>query len=169
MSLSLREIILEIAREVIERDFGLPCKVVKDSYDEATQSITCEPINGKADFVTVKLQAEIGSGVLIIPEDDSVVIVEQTSGDTAYISMFGKVKEIVYLGGENKGVVKVTENVEKLNKIEQDLNELKNVFSSWTPAPNDGGAVLKGLSGPWSAQPLTETQIEELENENFKH
>lgn len=169
MSLTLREIILEIAREVIERDFGLPCKVVADSYDEETQSVTCEPINGKADFVTVKLQAEIGSGVLIIPEDNSVVIVEQTSGDTAYISMFGKVKEIIYLGGENGGVLKVSETVGKINKLEQDINTLKNVFSGWLVVPNDGGAALKAAAGSWAAQPITETQVEDVENENFKH
>ena len=167
MSLSLREIIQEIAREIIERDFGTPCKVL--SYNSENNTIDAEPINGKADFLDVKLMSENKDGVLFVPKEGSIVIVEQTSNDTAYVTMFGEVDSIKLMSGENKGLVKISELVQKINVIENDINNLKTAFNSWVAVPNDGGAALKLASTSWFSQQLTPTQIDDLENKKITH
>lgn len=150
------------------RGFGIACTVVSGSYDEDTQTVSCLPINGNAEF-TARLQAEPKPGLLYIPKDGSVVMVEQTSENSGYVSMWGEVEEVVFLGGENKGMVKVTELVDKLNTLESDINDLKTAFSSWITVPNDGGAALKAAAASWYSSPLTPTQISDLENDKVQH
>ena len=66
------------------------------------------------DFFQVKLQAGKSSGALLIPKKGSFVIIQQMSHSAAYVSLFGELDEIVFMDGENGGVVKVSELVEKL-------------------------------------------------------
>ena len=61
-----------------------------------------------------------------------------------------------------------TSTVERLNKIEQDINNLKQAFTSWTPTPQDGGAALKTVVASWSGSKLTETKVEDIESETIK-
>lgn len=77
--------------------------------------------------------------------------------------------EIVFNGGGNGGVP-ISGNVsDRLNKVEKDINDLKQVFSTWVPAANDGGAALRGAAATWYAQQLQETQPSDIENEKIKH
>jgi hypothetical protein len=75
---------------------------------------------------------------------------------------------IIFNNGTLGGMVKVEDLVTKLNNLENDINSLKNVFSTWTPVPNDGGAALKTAAGVWFGQQLTPTQKSDLENEKIK-
>jgi hypothetical protein len=38
-------------------------------------------------------------------------------------------------------------------KVDQELNDLKSVFSGWSPVPNDGGAALKVAVTTWAGTP----------------
>lgn len=38
-------------------------------------------------------------------------------------------------------------------KVDQELNDLKNVFSLWAPVANDGGAALKTAVSTWASSP----------------
>jgi hypothetical protein len=75
---------------------------------------------------------------------------------------------IVFNSGSLGGMVKVEDLITRLNKIEQDVNNLKSVFSGWVPAPNDGGAALKSAAASWSGQQLTPTQKNDIENPKIK-
>ena len=70
-------------------------------------------------------------------------------------------------GGE-VGIPESTSTVERLNKIEQDINNLKQAFTSWTPTPQDGGAALKTVVASWSGSKLTATKVEDIESETIK-
>jgi len=68
------------------------------------------------------------------------------------------------------GLVKAQETADKIKALEQDLNTLKQVFTAWIPAANDGGAALKTAAATWLAQlimPLTKKG--DIENVNVKH
>jgi len=78
-------------------------------------------------------------------------------------------RQVILNEGEFGGLVKVEELVEKINNIESDINSLKNVFTAWVPVPNDGGAKLKADVTDWALDLITETQKEDLENEEVKH
>ena len=77
--------------------------------------------------------------------------------------------EVVINGGENEGLVKVVELAEKLNAIENDINNLKSIFSSWVPVVYDGGASLKAAAASWAAQSLQTTSKKDIENPKIKH
>jgi hypothetical protein len=66
--------------------------------------------------------------------------------------------------GNNKGMVLLEKNIQRLNNIEKDLNNLKAAFKSWAPVPNDGGAALKSNTATWSNSSLSLTQNSDIEN-----
>lgn len=73
-------------------------------------------------------------------------------------------------GGDNGGLVKIEKLTERLNKIEQDINKLKTVFSTtWTVTPQDGGAALRTAASTWAGALLQETQVSDMEDDKVKH
>lgn len=94
---------------------GVPCKV--SDIDLVSFTCTCTPIDGSAEFFDVLLNANADKGFTLIPTDNSVVIVQQTSQSTAYVSMVSNVDQIYLAGDVNGGLVKVTELTAKLNQL----------------------------------------------------
>ena len=110
------------------------------------------------------LYNNIGDSFVISIEQIEEVVIRFTD-----ISLVMNQDGVVFNGGDLLGMVKVKDLVTQLNTIEQDLNILKGLFAGWTPAPMDGGAVLKGLTATWAGQQITPTIIKDLENEKVKH
>lgn len=75
---------------------------------------------------------------------------------------------VVFNGGSLGGLVKVEELTDRLNTIENDINSLKQVFSMWTPTPQDGGGALKTTAMDWAKQTLRLTKRDDYENEKVK-
>lgn len=145
---------------------GVLCKV--SDIDLATFTCTCTPINGDAEFFDVLLNADADKGFTLIPANNSVVIVQQTSQATAYVSMVSKVDQIYLAGDANGGLVKVQDLVSKLNALENKVNSLIIACSSQvvTLAPSGVFALAPFFT---SVTPLTPTQQTELENTTVKH
>lgn len=60
--------------------------------------------------------------------------------------------------------------VDKISTIEGEINSLKQVFTTWVPAPMDGGAVLKGAVATWASQPIQPvTTVDSIKDELIKH
>lgn len=72
--------------------------------------------------------------------------------------------KITLNGGELGGLVRVSTLTDRLNAIERDINTLKNLVTTWTPVPTDGGASLKAFTSVWSTQPLTLSKNSDYEN-----
>lgn len=94
---------------------GVVCKV--SDIDLVSFTCTCTPINGDAEFYDVLLNANADKGFTLIPASNSIVIVQQTSQATAYVSMVSKVDQVYLAGDVNGGLVKVTELTAKLNQL----------------------------------------------------
>lgn len=163
-SQTIGELIRELSIDPDMRDFGLPCTVV--SYDSESQTIEVAPLNDKANYLSVKLQTNPASGALYIPKVDSFVIVEQTSTSTAYVALWSELEEIVFFDGENKGMVKVSELVDKLNNLENKVNDLVN-FTLTHIHPASAGTTSPTTT-PVVGN-LAPTQITDLENDKIKH
>lgn len=148
---------------------------------ESTFGVVAFPKVGS--YVVVGFVADGAAGVVLLTDEvESVEVV--ISGDTARISA-GKdgvrvlmgddtsaelMKEGVILnGGGLGGIVKVEQLTEHFNAIENDINELKNIFSAWVAVPQDGGAALSALTANWAGNLLTPTQRGDYENEKVKH
>lgn len=78
-------------------------------------------------------------------------------------------KGIIIDGGHLDGLVKAQALTERLNALENDINNLKSAASGWTPVPQDGGAALKGALSAWAGSQLTITQKSDIENTKIKH
>lgn len=71
--------------------------------------------------------------------------------------------------GENGSVVNIEALTDRLNTIESKVNDLINVFSKWTPVPQDGGAALKTAVATWVVKQLQETKVKDLEDNKITH
>lgn len=96
---------------------------------------------------------------------DTLASVELTIGD---ISVFIDKEGVVLNGGELGGLVKLDDVTKKINALENQLNQLKNILKAWIPSPNDGGAALKSAISTWASQPITLTKPADLENKKVK-
>ncbi|OJV30446.1 MAG: hypothetical protein BGO32_08615 [Bacteroidetes bacterium 37-13] len=188
----MREI-KEALKQLIGEPDGTMLNAVVKAVDWSKRECTVTLPDGR-EIEEVRLRAVADgedTGIAVKPKVDSQVLVGVignelcvllfTEVDTVELKMQdveltvegGKVKlkakEIELNGGNNKGLVKVLEAVNKYNAIERDLNTVKTVFSTWTPVAQDGGAALKGAISSWAGQQLTETKQSDIENDKVKH
>ncbi len=130
---------------------------------------TCDPIDGTARLFNILFNANNTDGFKLIPQSGSVVIVSLTSNTTGYVSMVSSVDKVYLAGDEHGGVVIVQDLVTKLNALENDLNTLKQAFTSWVVAPGDGGLALKAISAAWAGTSIANTTVNDLENDKVVH
>ena len=138
-----------------------------DSVDLVNLTCYCIPINDDADITEVRLMANIDNGFLLIPEVNSIVVVSFLSDSSAYVSLVSKVSEIQLNGTNYDGLVKVQELTDKLNNLENKLNDLITACSSQvvTLAPSGTFPLASFFT---SVTPLIPTQQTEIENQKVK-
>ena len=151
---------------------GVACKV--SDIDLATFTCTCTPINGDAEFFDVLLNADADKGFTLIPAKNSVVIVQQTSQATAYVSMVSKVDQIYLAGDANGGLVKVQVLNAALNNLQTEINTLKATLSSnltlmGAALSGVDGGVTSTQAGILSALVLPQINISQIENTKVQH
>ena len=171
-------------KEVIKSIVGVPGMMFVIGKVESVSDETCSvkianrivindvrlnaSADGNADNILIK--PTVGSMVMMADlsggELRSLVVIAFSELDTFTVKFAG---DVVIDEGKNEGLVKVVELTKKLNAIEEDINSLKQVFSSWPPIVYDGGASLKAASASWAAQPLKSTTKEDIENPKIKH
>jgi hypothetical protein len=66
-------------------------------------------------------------------------------------------------------ITDINKLVERMNIIEQDINQIKDFFAQWVPIPFDGGAALKAISSPWHSNPLVETTVPDIKDNLIKN
>jgi hypothetical protein len=122
----------------------------------------------------VRLNAVISPGdnvVTVYPSKGSkvlVLLVENNNTD-GYVLSTTDVDEIIINGGNNGGIAISQKVIDELTEIKDDLNSLKNVFSSWVTAPQDGGAALKLAAASWYGSTLNAPDPSVLINTKIKH
>ena len=140
--MTLKEVIKKLFEEYDQDSFGVVCRV--KSVDVVNLICTCTPLNGDGDFPGVRLKADkTGNGIICIPADNSIVILQPTSQNSGYISMFSQISSIQILDGSRGGLVDVGLLKTQLDKTNKVVNDLKTALTSWTVVPSDGGAALK--------------------------
>lgn len=179
--------VAEYIREIAKQGGSniVACKVT------GVKGKTCDvkPLDSPAGLKDVKLNATPNQdyGIVITPVKGSVVLVGQRTETDASVLMFSEVEKIeLILSNDiklelNKNEIIFNDNKKssylvdinklktKLNKIENDLNALKNIFTAWVPVAMDGGAVLKTATAAWAGQRLTPTQVGDINDEKIKH
>ena len=178
MNRSIIEAILKITgTDKLDPVFYVNCTV--DSVDLSTRSCVCTMVDGLigSTIPGVMLMAVVDDGILIEPVIGSIVKVIFSNNVEPFIAQFSEVRKItltalegiVLNDGSEGGLVKATTVQEKLNNLEDDLNNLKKAFTDWVVVPADGGAALKAIAATWAGQEITKTELPELENPAIKH
>ena len=187
---NIKETIRQLAQGG-RQSVSLVCTV--DAVDKTARTVDCTPLDESAPLLGVNLQANQEStfGVVAFPKVGSYVVVGFVADGAAGVVLLTDrisadkdgvrvlmgdntsaelTKEGITLnGGCFGGTVKVEQLTERINAIERDINDLKNVFSGWVAVPQDGGAALSAAAAAWSATPLELTQRGDYENEKVKH
>lgn len=140
----------------------------------ALSDITCEVSIDGLSIPDVRLRASTevdGAQIIVRPAVGSVVIVGSLTGDLDHLVVLSmdRAEEVIINGGKLGGLIKVQELTQKLNALESEVNNLKQLFASWVPVKGDGGAVLRGLLGSWAGKRLTLSRREDYEDTKVKH
>lgn len=185
MSTDIRTIIRRLASPEGGTPTILVCAVT--AVDTEARTVDVEPINEDAPILSVNLQANQGSraGVVQYPRLGSHVVVGMLEGYDAGCVLLAEDVERIEVdvdgttlqvdadgiemnGGTLGGLVKVGALTGRLNRIERDINNLKQAVAAWIPAPQDGGAALKGILSGWAGSPLAETTEADCENKKIR-
>ncbi|MBD5345470.1 MAG: hypothetical protein HDR90_10940 [Bacteroides sp.] len=117
----------------------------------------------------VLLTEKIESAEIVIGDTSAVISADGVRIDVGDISANLSKSTVTFNGGDLGGLVKVENLTKRLNIIENDINELKTIFTTWSPLAQDGGAALKTAAISWFGSKLTPSQRSDYENEKVKH
>ncbi len=111
---------------------------------------------------------KIEAAEVVIGDNSAFIDTDGIRLKTANMSADFNPDNIILNGGNLNGLPIIDDLTARLNTIEKDINSLKSVFSSWTPAPQDGGAALKAAAASWAASSLAITKNSDYENTKIK-
>lgn len=134
----------------------------------------CEVQVGGIAIPDVRLRAsemDDDGQMLVTPKVGTAVIFGSLSGDLSQLVILqvDHIETIVINGGKLGGLINIEQLTSNLNAIEDDINNLKDVMTRWTPASQDGGAALKSAITAWAGKPLTKSERGDYEDETVKH
>lgn len=161
-------------RELLAKIGGGKATNLYQGVVTALSDITCEVSIDGLSIPDVRLRASTevdGAQIIVRPAVGSVVIVGSLTGDLDHLVVLSmdRAEEVIINGGKLGGLIKVQELTQKLNALESEVNNLKQLLASWVPVKGDGGAVLRGLLGSWAGKRLTLSRREDYEDTKVKH
>ncbi len=98
----------------------------------------------------------------------------KVSGDSSITLLVGNSELVIdgavcrFNGGSLGGMVKLQEVTDKLNAVENKINDLITAINTWVIVPSDGGAALKTALTTWLLTSLNVTVPGDLENDKVK-
>lgn len=161
-------------RQAFERRYGeKPVTILGTiaAVDESTK--TCDIDDDGLMMYGIRLQSvtNAAAGILKVPKKGTAALaVKIEDGDGFMLLDCAEYEKIIINGGQNGGLINIESLVKKINTLEKDINNLKNVFSkSWTPVAQDGGAALKTAAATWAGQSIKETLAADIEDTTITH
>lgn len=158
---------------------------------ESVDDETCTVSVGELKLTGVRLRSVVNgkaSKLLVTPKQGSFVTVIDLSGELRETEVLGYSEieaidietgsdinincngTVTFNEGQYEGIVIAKNVADKLNLLEQEINNLKDVFTKqWAPVVYDGGASLKATIALNWGFPLKETKPDELRNDKIKH
>lgn len=151
-----------------------------DSVDEVGQVCDCTPIGGDAttQIPAVKLTSEKNDGLLIIPVVGSTVAVMLSQKSEPFVALFSDINKFILIastliqfnGGEFGGLVKVVELTQKINALENLVNELIVKYNTHVHpgvTVGAGSTLVTATQEAGSIAPIT--QKADIENTSITH
>ena len=145
----------------------LQCNVNSVDLSKRTANVTT--ITGTANLTfDALLTAGISDGFVITPEIDSMVYILMSKYTLPFIVTYSDIMQFDIMGGEFGGLVKVVELTQKLNNLENKVNQIIATFGTHTHNVTAVGAPTAPTTTPIVGN-LTISQRAEIENINVKH
>lgn len=178
----IKDAIREMAYQ--ELPYAMPCTV--SNVSEAEMTCDCTPIDGTADFLGVRIMADVQNGWALIPKDGSIVMVcPINESGAAYVCQVSTIDKIIgyidsgnsfefsssgfiFNGGTLDGMVKINDLVTKLNNLENAFNTHITAYNLHTHAGVTVGGGATAVPIVPDAQTLTPTVKANLENTKIK-
>lgn len=161
----LRTEVEKIVKETASKSYTLG-KVIK--LKDTTVDV--EPINGDPVLFNVKLQVNASTqGWAVKPKLNSEVLVGHVDGNekNCFVAMFSEVDSVMINGDGNGGLIKIQSLVDKLNNLENKVNDIITKYGVHTHLDPVSGAT--GTPSAIVTGAITPTVKNELENEKVKH
>lgn len=140
-----------------------------NTVDLSTRTANVTTITGTANLTfDALLTAGISDGFVITPEIGSMVYVLMSKYTLPFIITYSDITQFDVMGGEFGGLVKVVELTQKLNNLENKVNEIISIFGTHTHGVVTVGAPTSPTTTPIAGS-LTVTQRANIENININH
>ena len=152
----IKGLLIRILRDEFDNKFGIVGKVV--SVDG--NNVVIDNLESGATYSNIRLQANPGNGVLIIPAVDSYVIVGRLTGNAGYVAMVSDADSIQLMDGSYGGLIKIDELVAKLNVLEERMT----IHQHLSAAP--GSPTTPDIA---TNPDIIETVKADLENPDITH
>lgn len=173
---NLALLIKQISEGILRNEelYSQVCTVTK--IDDKKRTCTVQPLDDSAEIFGVKMQAFEGGivGLFIKPKLNTAVIVTFINNNAGFISMVSEIEEIlincesvVFNNGDNGGLINIEKLITESDRDTKAIGELQEVFNTWVPVLNDGGASLKTLLTQFISLPLAD--LSNIEDKKVKH
>lgn len=162
----------------------LTCEVL--SVDEGARTCTVTTTSGRdtIEIENVRLMSTIDDGVLLVPTVGSTVLVSYSTYNQPFVSLFSSLDKVLFIVGDSSvevtsgeikmndgsdgGLVKVIELTEKLNNLENKLNDLITLYNAHVHTSASAGSPTS-TTPSIVAGTLTPTVRTEIENQLVNH
>lgn len=140
-----------------------------------TDNLTCVvELADETEISDVRLKAaidEVTDGIVQIPVVGSTVLVGSIGNKVSVraVIMVSEVEETLFNGGENGGLIKISELVTKLNNLENKVNDIVSKFNSHVHTGVTTGGGSSGTTPTAVSGTLTPTEQGDLEDVKVKH
>jgi hypothetical protein len=158
--MNIKEIIRTIINDpVLRKDIRLATVL---SVSGSTCNVTA--LDTDAEIDDVRLQVEESDGILMTPAVGSTVAIAPIADFEFIVVMYSELQTIAFLDGSFGGLVKVGVLTEKVNNLENKVNDLITYINTHVHAGNGVPPAPLFLGAP-----LTPTIQAEIENDKITH
>ena len=155
----VKSILIRILQSEFENKHGIVGTVKSVNGN----NVVVENLETEGVYSNVRLQANPGNGVLIIPAVGSYVIVGRLTGDAGYIAMVSDADSIQLLDGSYGGLIKIDDLVNSLNALEKYTRDMTIAYDAHT---HGGSVPVPALPAPAG---VPDTSKATLENDLITH
>lgn len=170
--------------------YSVVCEV--SNVSEVDMTCDCTPLDGSAELLEVRLQAQLEDGWVLVPKEGSVVTVTTLNQTTGFVSQVSEIDKVIgYIDSNNRfefnstawtwnggtfgGIGKTGVIASKLNVQETAENALKviiaAIISAGTSSPGTpvtNGTLAAFFTG-YNVAPIVPTTQAEISDNKVKH
>jgi len=140
------------------------------TVDEQARTCVVIALSGKVgNEFTARLMASVDDGILAVPVVGSTVVISGSDFTIPAVIQYSEIEKIVFRGGDLGGMVKVIELTEKLNNLEELLNDLITKYNTHTHAGVTSGSSSTAVTTAIETGTITPTQRADIENDKITH